>query len=512
MKLQYIGVPSLPTLAWCALIRKNQEQVTLFHGAGVVTRPEAFVEGAWNGDFNQFNFLEASVMSGTGGQAEEDSIRFTGSTDRLNPLCSVDTPKTLYVSNSLLLAMSASGEEPDPIYPYYPYDLIKIWREGLFCQHGSFPLRSGRNLGIHFGTILEVKKDCSMKLESHDAGILPLDYTQFKALLDDAVSAVITNAQAAERKAGFRPLAALSRGYDSTASAILAREAGCRETVSLLDTRDADPTLDSGLINAERLGMTCHEVDRWRHLSLDAAPISELSLFGISTTSPMAGFEDLLPGKIFVSGHFGDTIYDPTKSAVCNELSQTWAKFASGVGVMEYRLRVGFLTFAPFLIMARHHLAIHNMTHAPAMQDWHVEGGYNRPILRRIIEEAGLPRGSFAMHKKGGGHSHFPPKKREASPAMKSYLDYLRQQHAEIERPRRAYWRTRVSIEHSLWDWLGTRKAKFVLSTPQQRKHPFLKNCPPIKLPWSSMFTFQWAHSTLAQNYRLPELPVVSAI
>ena len=104
MILQYICVASLPSLAWCALIGKNQAQVTIFHGTGVVPRPEAFVEGAWNGDFNQSNFLEASVMSGTGGRAENGSIRFTGSTDRLNPLCSVDTLDTRYVSNSMLLS------------------------------------------------------------------------------------------------------------------------------------------------------------------------------------------------------------------------------------------------------------------------------------------------------------------------------------------------------------------------------------------------------------------------
>lgn len=504
MILQYICVANLPSLAWCALIGKNQAQVTIFHGTGVVTRPEAFVEGAWNGDFNQFNFLEASVMSGTGGRAENGAIRFTGSTDRLNPLCSVDTLDTRYVSNSMLLAMSASGEEPDPIYPYYPYDLIKIWRQGLFCQHGTFPLRSGRKLGIHFGVILEVQKDGSMKTECHDPGILPTDYTHFKSLLDDAVSAVITNAQSAERKAGYRPLAALSRGYDSTASAILAREAGCRETVSLLDTHDSDPTLDSGLINAERLGMTCHEVDRWSHVSLEAAPISELSLFGIAGCSPIAGFENLLPGKIFVTGHFGGNIYDPIKSGLTPELSQCWVKKASGVGMMEYRLRVGFLTFSPFVIMARHYQAIHGISHAPSMQAWQVEGKYNRPIPRRIIEDAGLPRGSFAEIKKAGGHAHFPHKKWTSSPAMKDYLDYVRQSHAQVERSRRAYWRTRVSMEHVLWYHLSTRKEQLVLSSPQQRRYSFLKNCPPIKLPWPSMFAFQWAHATLSQNYCVP--------
>ena len=510
MNIQYLCVASLPRLAWCARIEENTGLVTLFHGVGVETRPEAFVEGAWNGDFTHFGFLEATVMAGTGGRAEKGSIRFTGSTDRLNPLCSINTPQALFVSNSIFLAMSASGEEPDPIDPYYPYDLVRIFRQGLFCLHGNFPLRSGRKLGLHFGAILEVKKDCSMNLETHDPGIVPTEYSHYKSLLDEAVGKVIANAQSPERNAGYRPLVALSRGYDSSASAILAREAGCRDTVSLLDTRDSDPTLDSGLINAERLGMSCHEVDRWAYVSRDAAPTAELSLFGISGCGPMAGFEELLPGTIFLSGYYGDTIYDPIKSGACNELTQTWAKFASGVGMMEFRLRVGFLSFSPFLIMARHYQAINQITQSPAMQPWHVEGGYNRPIPRRMIEDAGLPRGSFAVHKKGGGLAHFPSKKKDTSPAMKSYQAFLQEQHTQVPLSRRAYWKTRVSMDYSHWHYLGTRKRLIVLSTPEQRRLPFLKNCPPLRLRWSSMFTFQWAQSILAQNYRLPEHPVES--
>jgi hypothetical protein len=141
------------------------------------------------------------------------------------------------------------------------------------------------------------------------------------------------------------------------------------------------------------------------------------------------------------------------------------------------------------------------------MQPWHVEGDYNRPIPRRIIEDAGLPRGSCAVHKKGGGHAYFPPKKKDASPAMNSYQDFMRQNHAQVTLSRRAYWRTRVSIEHALWRCLGASKSHLVSSTPQQRRLPFLKNCPPVKQSWSSMFTFQWAQSTLAQNYRLPKQP-----
>ena len=47
--------------------------------------------------------------------------------------------------------------------------------------------------------------------------------------------------------------------------------------------------------------------------------------------------------------------------------------------------------------------AIHPINRSPEMKPWCVVGNYDRPIVRRIVEEAGVPREPFGNRKHGGG-------------------------------------------------------------------------------------------------------------
>ena len=64
------------------------------------------------------------------------------------------------------------------------------------------------------------------------------------------------------------------------------------------------------------------------------------------------------------------------------------------------------------------------------MAPWDVPGRYSRPICRRIIEEADVPRGAFATQKKAGSvllrdqHSFLTPA------LKKDYLRWLKE-HAQ---------------------------------------------------------------------------------
>jgi hypothetical protein len=79
---------TLPTLAWCAEITRGADAVEVVHGASVEAGPEAFVEGAWSGDFDGMGFPEATTFTGTGGRRRAGTMsrlrhpptRFTPST------------------------------------------------------------------------------------------------------------------------------------------------------------------------------------------------------------------------------------------------------------------------------------------------------------------------------------------------------------------------------------------------------------------------------------------------
>jgi len=74
----------------------------------------------------------------------------------------------------------------------------------------------------------------------------------------------------------------------------------------------------------------------------------------------------------------------------------------SGHGLGEFRLRIGFLHLPLPYIGARHGPAIYRITHSREMDPWRLGTGYyDRPIARRMAEEAGVPRAAFGHQKFG---------------------------------------------------------------------------------------------------------------
>jgi hypothetical protein len=76
------------------------------------------------------------------------------------------------------------------------------------------------------------------------------------------------------------------------------------------------------------------------------------------------------------------------------------------------------------------------------MRPWDVGGRYNRPIARRIIESAGIPRGTFAVHKRAGSVLFFQRDSFLSPSSLEDFTCWLRDQGDE--------WRTRGLIPPTL--------------------------------------------------------------
>jgi len=502
MRLRFEQRPELPLLAWCARVELGVSEVRVLHGAGVDTREDGFVEGVWNGPFEAFDFLDASVQCGTGGSSRGGRLRFGGSSDQQSLIFSLAGPRALFVSNSATFAMMAAGEEPDPLHPFYSYDLIAIWRAGLHCPDGRIPLRSGRTLGVHMRSILEVDGQGRVSFSERPTGPVPTDYASYHALLLDAVRDVFRNGAAPGRSVRFEPLAAISRGYDSTATAALASQAGCREAISFLDMQRRDPRDDSGAESARRLGMTCHERDRWAHLAGDGSAEREAAFVVYTTAIVWHGAEDLLRGSVLVTGTLGELVWDKEHTAIVSDLALPFARWPGSIGQMELRLRLGYACFALPYVAALHTQAVHRITASDEMAPWRLGGRYDRPIPRRIAEEAGLPRDSFGVRKLGTAHVHLTERRRFSEKGWADYRAFVARSHAEQPAHRR--WAARLSAagRHGLWRTLSGYRRRHVPSTPRMRRHPFLWNGHPLILPWSCMFTLQWSFDATRERYR----------
>jgi hypothetical protein len=99
---------------------------------------------------------------------------------------------------------------------------------------------------------------------------------------------------------------------------------------------------------------------------------------------------------VFFTGFNGDRIWD--KYGKTDAL--LIRKDMSGASMGEFRARVAFVHLPMVFIGARRHAEIHRISNDPSMKPWSIGGDYDRPVPRRLVEEAGVPRDAFGMEKK----------------------------------------------------------------------------------------------------------------
>jgi hypothetical protein len=117
----------------------------------------------------------------------------------------------------------------------------------------------------------------------------------------------------------------------------------------------------------------------------------------------MAAMDDRLPSTLLLSGRSAEAVWSRTGVGRWGLPDlQHPIDLTPGCALGELRLRLGFLHFAPATVAAVHAPVIHPWNASSELQPWSVGGPYDKPIARRIAEEAGVPRHLFGQQKKGG--------------------------------------------------------------------------------------------------------------
>src|SRR5690606_34238785 len=89
------------------------------------------------------------------------------------------------------------------------------------------------------------------------------------------------------------------------------------------------------------------------------------------------------------------------------------------------RLIKGFFNIPVPFWGARHKDELHLLSQSEEMSPWRLGGSYDRPLPRRILEDAGVQRGSFAVRKKNTQSEEFFtwPRSPQASREFSDWLD-----------------------------------------------------------------------------------------
>jgi hypothetical protein len=404
MRFNFELNPALPRLAWLARIREGDPVVTILHGSWVETRHDSFVEGAWDAPFTAGAFDRSPVLAGSGGRVTATGVLFATPASMYDRLQSIRLGPELFVSNSLAFLLARSGDQLDPDHPHYYLDLLDLYCCGIRQRQKRLRLARNRSVELHDCCNLDVDTSGRMTRIEKPWGEPPTSYRDYVALLERTLRAVIENARDGARRWPYRPLAMVSQGYDSTAVAALARRAGCREAVTFLKSDSPHGYVDdSGEAVGRCLGLDVTSYERNDHAAMPEFREEEFYLEPWGVDKTLAVMESQLTGSLLLSGRSGELVWtrgDPMRRGLPD--LQHPIDLISGCALAEFRLRTGFLHFPPATIAGIHAPVIHRLNATRELRPWSIGGSYDKPIARRILEEAGVPRHLFGQVKKGG--------------------------------------------------------------------------------------------------------------
>jgi hypothetical protein len=297
------------------------------------------------------------------------------------------------VSNSLPALLAFGQNRLQESYRRYPQDLGSI-ANGLGGYAKELPLEDGvaqvtyfHNLIFDGSSLTEVSKPQSVSEFRNFDG--------YFAFLNKTAAQLGDNLRAKERKCKIEPLATISSGYDSATAAIIARAAGCTQAITFRKARAfIKPRSDSGKAVAVALGMSCEEYDRTAREYPDEEAV--WAALGGPDDLNLTLFQFNGPLTLLFTGYHGDIVWDRQLHHGSTSIAR---HDPIGTGFTELRLLRGVFHCCVPYWGVRCQADIHAISNAPEMAPWTLGTDYDRPIARRIIENAGIKRGAFARRK-----------------------------------------------------------------------------------------------------------------
>lgn len=380
---------ALPPLSWFFCLG---EKALVSCGNSVLTRADGFFEGAWAHNVDSWNFDRVSDVFGSGAHLTPTGWIVVPPSHTLECLYLLQSTGNQWsVSNSLTFLLTMTGAQFKISGRQLSESFIHIV-DGI--AKSPFPIPTDHGilwLLYHHNAIL------GQGMEILPKPIPPTfdSYEGYRQHLQKICSAVARNAGSPERSKRYSLLATISSGYDSPACATIARGAGCTDAITFRTARGG--LSDEGTDVGHLLGLRVTTVERLRTSERFEGVEAEFLATGMQAEDFVyTAFADLLPGRVLVTGFHGDKVWDLHGNP--NDVIKRGDISGSSLG--EFRLSSDFVHLPMPFVGAQRHADMVRISNSPEMRPYCIGGAYDRPIPRRIAEDAGVSRKLFGQSKK----------------------------------------------------------------------------------------------------------------
>lgn len=433
-------IEDFPPLAWVATCQPDRETVAVLHGRFVEIHPHFFVEGAWAGDFAEGQIQNSDTVFGSGGVLVDEAVTFVSCTATTDYLYHSDNAKHFVISNSLPLLLARLDDALKPACADYSRINMSIL-DGIHDFISEIPTRKGHVCRVMHHNVRPGSSGIALVEKPHapDFG----SFNEYRDYLRLRIGQLFANARHGARHLPLQVYSTQSRGYDSTAVNALAAPFGVDRVFTSPESKEkqsfylggqSQTPSDDGTAICETLGLPCTSIDR---RSFEKKPLTHEPYYwaGLDNNQDLNLHEitgHISTPTLLLTGQYGEFWY-PRDSAGEHRLHclddglKKWD--LAGHGLAEVRLKTGLIQAAIPVIGSRHRTSILRITEDQEMIPWRLGTLYDRPIPRRIAEEAGVPREMFGQTKLAS-IVHLPTPNIPLTPALRAeFIRHLRKNH-----------------------------------------------------------------------------------
>ena len=416
----------LPKLAWLAEVIPDEQCIHITHGTAVECFDQWCVEGVWEGRFEYGDFHKVENFFGSGVRIDGDDVYFSSSVAVIDRLLHTHLQGHLLVSNSLVQLLARTGARLDTAHDYIP----ETFASGQGIHHYPSAIRV-----IHpqLDTIYQeyhcnlIFQNGQLRRQVRSKARTFAHFDDYLECMQTALTHIHENYQSTLRHHRITAYATTSEGYDSPAAAALAKHLGVDQCFTTdINKALIDRHQETGVPVAQSLQLNIHKLasDPDKFSTLEryflAACIDGSEIFFHDLARHLIEHQEI---AVIYTGYYGDVIWDRGygKPPYDDDIRR---KDVSGLNISEIRLKAGFFNLALPCMYARNLGAIRAISQSPEMQPWSVSEDYDRPIPRRIAEQAGVARALFGNKKKAQLQYYDQPKNPEL---RQDFCDYLKQ-------------------------------------------------------------------------------------
>ena len=428
INFSFIDGSGFPKLGWVASFDRAQNSLQVMHGESVEVNGSWCVEGVWDGEFDLGEFYLSENFFGSGVAVLHDKLVFAPSSATVDRICYCEIGNCVVVSNSLVLLLSAiDGRLMDRSYKNEINSICK----GIDGFERKIPVEHAEvdyvQQVIHENLVLsgdEIRFESRSKRHNLDS------FDDYEGRLKQVLKQILSNVESPSRRKEISTYSTISRGYDSTAVTALVKDLGV--DTGFTCPRSNSPwwmgksaSSDDGTPIASALGMSTIHIGTGKSIDHE----TETLFLAGTALAPELVFHDMCNHierhddvAVVFTGYHGDKLWDVSTSGRYTS-DQIVRGDVSGIGLTEARLKSGFINLPITFIFARDIEDIVKISNSTEMQAWRMNNSYDRPIPRRILELAGVPRKLFGMRKKAVLSNNVFPMSRELKT---EYIDFLR--------------------------------------------------------------------------------------